>query len=198
MDTSNQRKKAVVTGQPRALDWPLPNSWRELATTYFLGYKTKKSSKRWPRSLTKTMPAHAAYATADLSSKTAVMQYAEAVHQWSAHLDVLVNNADLPAWDVTTEETEGGKTHRNQSLQRLSPQQGLIATNQAEANRPISSTFVPLPVWKAYPGGAATASQNLHMAPGLQQGPSLQSWCKKALKYLPFCRERPGQTAGGV
>ena len=38
---------------------------------------------------------HAAYATADLSSKTAVMQYAEAVHQWSAHLDVLVNNAGI-------------------------------------------------------------------------------------------------------
>ena len=106
MDTSNQRKKAVVTGSTKGLGLAIAQQLAGAGYDVFLGGRNEEELKAVAAQLDKNNAGtHAAYATADLSSKTAVMQYAEAVHQWSAHLDVLVNNAGiyLPG-DVTTEE----------------------------------------------------------------------------------------------
>ena len=197
MDTSNQRKKRLSQAQPRAWDWPLPNSWREQATTYF-GVETKKSSKRWPRSLTKQCRhtrrlCHSRSQQQDSCNAicggcTSVVGTPWCIGQQCRH---------LPA--------RGCDHRRRRKIEKL------IETNLYSAYH-LSRAFYchksgenqsahiinicSIASLEAYLGGGATASQNLRS--WLQIRPFVQSWCKKALKYLPFCRERPGQTAGGA
>jgi short-subunit dehydrogenase len=106
MDTSNQRKKAVVTGSTKGLGLAIAQQLAGAGYDVFLGGRNEEELRAVAAQLDKdNAGTRAAYAMADLSNKSSVMQYAEAVQQWSARLDVLVNNAGiyLPG-DVTTEE----------------------------------------------------------------------------------------------
>lgn len=105
MDTSNQRKKALVTGSTKGLGLAIAQQLAGAGYDVFLGGRNEEELRAVAAQLDKdNAGTRAAYATADLSNKSSVIQYALAVQKWSSHLDVLVNNAGiyLPG-DVTTE-----------------------------------------------------------------------------------------------
>ncbi len=108
MEPLNQRKKAVITGSSKGLGLAIARQLAAAGYDIFLGGRNEEELKAVAAQLEQNNEGvHAAYAVADLSSKTAVFEYAEAVKRWSSHLDVLVNNAGIYLPGEVTTETDG-------------------------------------------------------------------------------------------